>query len=38
MRHFASTAFWDAYEKLPPHVRELAYKNYSLLKSDPRYP
>ena len=38
MRHFASPAFWDAYEKLPMAVRELADKNYSLLKTDARHP
>jgi hypothetical protein len=32
MRHFASPAFWDAYAKLPAAVRELADKNYALLK------
>jgi hypothetical protein len=38
MRHLASPAFWDNYEKLPNAVRELADKNFSLLKSDPRHP
>jgi hypothetical protein len=38
MKHFASPAFWDAYQKLPPVVRELADKNYALLKADPRHP
>ena len=38
MRHFASPAFWAAYERLPDHVRELADKNYTLLKSDPQHP
>ncbi len=38
MRHFASPAFWDAYAKLPAAVRELADKNYALLKSDSRHP
>jgi hypothetical protein len=38
MRHFASPAFWGAYEKLPSVVRELADKNYALLKRDPRHP
>jgi hypothetical protein len=32
MRHFASRAFWEAYERLPAQVRELADKNYALLK------
>jgi hypothetical protein len=38
MRHFASPAFWEAYQKLPAPVRELADKNYALLKSDPQHP
>ena len=38
MRHFASPAFWDAYTKLPEAIRELANKNYALLKDDPRHP
>jgi len=38
MRHFASPAFWDAYQKLPNAVRELADKNYALLKTDPWHP
>ena len=37
MRHFASPAFWDAYQKLPRPVRELADKNYALLKADPSH-
>jgi hypothetical protein len=38
MRHFASPAFWSAYQKLPAAVRELADKNYALLKVDPQHP
>ena len=38
MRHFASRAFWEAYEKRPEQIRALADKNYALLKSDPRHP
>jgi hypothetical protein len=38
MKHFASPAFWDAYAKLPAAVRELADKNYALLKRDPKHP
>ncbi len=38
MRHIASPAFWEAYERLPSSVRELADKNYALLKTDPRHP
>jgi len=38
MRHFASPAFWQAYEKLPDNVRALADKNYALLKDNPQHP
>jgi hypothetical protein len=38
MRHFASPAFWDANVKLPAAVRELADKNYALLKENPQHP
>ncbi|HEY5206838.1 MAG TPA: hypothetical protein VIJ63_19910 [Roseiarcus sp.] len=38
MKHFASPAFWKAYEKLPESVRTLADKNYALLKENPRHP
>jgi len=38
MRYLASRAFWEAYEKLPAQMRELADKNYALLKQDPHHP
>ena len=38
MKHFASPAFWEAYEKLPDQVRALADKNYALLKENSRHP
>ena len=38
MRHFASRAFWEAYDKLPEQIRALADKNYELLKTNPRHP
>lgn len=37
MRHYASAQFWYCYRKLPDPVRELADKNFVLLKSDPRH-
>lgn len=37
MRHFASPAFWDAYQKLPRPIRDLADKNFALLKADPSH-
>jgi hypothetical protein len=38
MRHLASRAFWQAYDKLPEPVRALADKNYALLKTNPQHP
>ncbi|MCK6459684.1 MAG: hypothetical protein L6Q95_07280 [Planctomycetes bacterium] len=38
MKHHASPRFWALYEALPAEVRELADKNYQLLKRDPRHP
>jgi hypothetical protein len=38
MKHFASPAFWEAYEKLPAAVRDLADKNNALLKVNPQHP
>jgi len=38
MRHFASSSFWDRYEKLPRSVRELANRNFDLLKENPHHP
>lgn len=38
MQHFASHSFWSAYEKLPARIRELADKNFALLKANPQHP
>jgi len=38
MRHYASPEFWDRYVELPDFIRELADKNYELLKADPKHP
>lgn len=38
MKHLASPAFWEAYGRLPEPVRDLADKNFALLKDDPRHP
>jgi hypothetical protein len=38
MRHFASDAFWDLYGGLPKAVRDLADKNFKLLKENPKHP
>ena len=38
MRHFTSSDFWTMYGALPEEIRELADKNYALLKTNPRHP
>ena len=38
MNHHASPRFWALYEALPSDIRDLADKNFQLLKSDPRHP
>jgi hypothetical protein len=38
LKHFASSAFWKAYDHLPPAIRKLSNKNFALLNSDPSHP
>lgn len=38
VKHFASQDFWDLYDRLPKAVRELADKNFELLKENSRHP
>jgi hypothetical protein len=38
VKHFASPQFWAAYRRLPDPIRDLADKNFALLKADPRHP
>ncbi|MGH9895576.1 MAG: hypothetical protein ACREA0_27050 [bacterium] len=38
MNHYASPQFWFHYHQLPDDIRQLADKNFSLLKADPRHP
>ena len=38
MKHFASPQFWRLYRQLSPQVRDLADKNFQLLKADPKHP
>ena len=35
MKHLTLPRFWQYYQQLPPEVRELADKNYELLKVNP---
>lgn len=38
MKHLATPRFWRHYRNLPDAVRNLADKNFQLLKSDPHHP
>ena len=38
MKHFASRAFWESYEKLPPPVQKQADRCFELLKANPQHP
>ncbi len=38
MKHHATAAFWEAYDKLPEGVRESADNNFQKLKADPKHP
>jgi hypothetical protein len=38
LKHFASPEFWECYRELPAPVRELADKNFELLKNNPQHP
>lgn len=38
MKHFASPSFWACYERLPASIRDLADKNFELLKANPNHP
>lgn len=38
MRHRATKRFWQAYDRLPAEVRELADRCYALLRENPAHP
>jgi hypothetical protein len=38
VKHFASSQFWRLYRQLSPQVRDLADKNFQLLKANPKHP
>jgi hypothetical protein len=38
LKHFASSSFWACYRQLPVPIRELANKNFELLKINPGHP
>ena len=38
MTHLTSPDFWDCYQRLPQNIREIANKNFELLKQNPHHP
>jgi hypothetical protein len=38
LKHLASPGFWDCFHELPENARELAERNFELLKQDPQHP
>ena len=38
MKHFATPEYWFHYRELSDEVRDLADKNFEMLKSDPHHP
>jgi hypothetical protein len=38
MNHFATPDFWYCYRQLPDEIRELADKNFALLRQNPAHP
>jgi hypothetical protein len=38
VKRYASSDFWRAYWALPVEIRQLADKNYEILKTNPRHP
>jgi hypothetical protein len=38
MNHFATPDFWFRYRQLPQEIRDLAQKNFTLLRNDPAHP
>ncbi len=37
MNHFATSEFWFYYRQLPENIRNLADKNFELLRNNPRH-
>ncbi|MEM9352185.1 MAG: hypothetical protein AAGA92_04155 [Planctomycetota bacterium] len=38
MKHFATPEFWECYRRLQPEIRQLADKNFELLRAKPQHP
>jgi hypothetical protein len=38
LKHFASPAFWECYDRLPENIREHADHYFQILKTNPHHP
>ena len=38
MKHITTPQFWEFYYRLPAEIRDLADKNFELLKAEPQHP
>lgn len=38
MKHFTVSSFWECYDSLPFEIKQLADKNYEILKQNPLHP
>jgi hypothetical protein len=38
MKHFTNPSFWSCYKLLPASIKELADKNFKLLKTNSKHP
>jgi len=38
VRHRTTPQFWESFEKLPKKIKQLADKNFEILKVNPKYP
>jgi hypothetical protein len=38
LNHHTAPEFWEAFERLPLEIQELARSNYEILKLNPRHP
>jgi hypothetical protein len=38
LKHWASRRFWQCLDALPPHVQQLARRNFALLRQNPSHP
>ena len=37
LTHYASSGFWQYYQKLPKHIQTQAKKQFAILKENPRH-